>query len=243
MQAIHKLSFLYLVIVLFIVSCSKEEEILPNPTNESGLDTYDLQVIGYFKEVALGFEFGTASEVTRKWKTQMNVFIGGDPSPALTAELDRIIGELDTLITDGFKITIVTDTLQSNYYLYFGSGDNYAKIFPSQAGYVGSNWGLFSVWFNGSNEITNATMYVDTYRADLVAQKHLLREEFTQSMGMAKDSYQYQASIFQQAWTTTNEYAEIDRDVIRLLYHPKMGVGLNAAQVDPVLKEIILSGK
>ena len=86
-------------------------------------------------------------------------------------------------------------------------------------------------------------MYVDIYRPDVMGQKHLLREELTQSLGMAKDSFLYQASIFQQAWTTTEEYAEIDRDVIRLLYHPEMQVGLSESKVDSALRDILLSEK
>jgi hypothetical protein len=82
-------------------------------------------------------------------------------------------------------------------------------------------------------------MYVDIVRANSTEQKHLLREEFTQSLGLAKDSPLYMESIFQSAWTTTTEYAAIDKDLIRLLYHPDMGVGLNQAQVEEVLKEIL----
>ena len=83
-------------------------------------------------------------------------------------------------------------------------------------------------------------MYVDISRANLTEQKHLLREELTQSLGLAIDSQEYLESIFQSSWTTTNEYAEIDRDLIRLLYHPDMEVGLNENQVDQVLREILM---
>ncbi len=70
-------------------------------------------------------------------------------------------------------------------------------------------------------------------------QKHLLREEFTQSLGLARDSQLYMESIFQSNWTTTIKYAPIDRDLIRLLYHPKMSVGLNEFEVDNALREIL----
>lgn len=82
-------------------------------------------------------------------------------------------------------------------------------------------------------------MYIDVSRANLTVQKHLLREELTQSLGLARDSQEYVESIFQSAWTTTNEYAEIDRDLIRLLYHPQMNIGLNETQADKVLREIL----
>jgi hypothetical protein len=63
-------------------------------------------------------------------------------------------------------------------------------------------------------------MYVDIYRCtELDAQKHLLREELTQSLGLFNDSYKYENSIFQQRWTTTTEYADIDKKIIQILYN------------------------
>ena len=82
-------------------------------------------------------------------------------------------------------------------------------------------------------------MYVDIFRANIEAQKHLLREELTQSLGLARDSPEYTESIFQSSWTTTTEFAAIDKELIRLLYHPDMVIGLTANQVDDVLAEIL----
>ena len=84
-------------------------------------------------------------------------------------------------------------------------------------------------------------MYVDINKANTLEQKHLLREEFTQSLGLAKDSGLYDDSIFQSEWTSTTEYSTIDRDLIRLLYHPTMISGLNAAQSETVLRAILTS--
>jgi hypothetical protein len=222
---------------IFISSCSKDDEEI-SPTLE--LSDYDLAVISYFKNIALGFEFGTASAITRKW-SEMKVFVGGNVTNELIAELENIKTEINDLATDGFKIVIVNDSIQSNYYVFFGSGVNYADLFPSQSNLVNSNWGLFNFRWNGQNQLISGNMYVDIDRADLAEQKHLLREEFTQSLGLAKDSPFYMESIFQSAWTTTNEYAIIDRDLIRLLYHPEMSVGLNENQVDQVLKNILIN--
>jgi hypothetical protein len=85
-------------------------------------------------------------------------------------------------------------------------------------------------------------MYVDVYRASLIEQKHLLREELTQSLGLAKDSNLYPESIFQQSFSTkTTEHAAIDRDLVRLLYHPEMKIGLNRDEVDNRLRSILFA--
>jgi hypothetical protein len=70
-------------------------------------------------------------------------------------------------------------------------------------------------------EVAEGLMYVDVTRAsnDENAQKHLLREELTQSLGLFNDSYKYDNSIFYQGWTTTTEYDPIDRELIDMLYN------------------------
>ena len=230
----NKILCLFLCIIT-AYSCSKDQEI----PSEAELSDYELDVIDYFKDIALGFEFGNASMITRKWQSDLTVFLGGQPPSELRAELQNITGEINTLATDGFKVVISDDSLVSNFYIFFGSGTDYAEKFPSQSNLVSSNWGLFSVFWNGQNQLNSGHMYVDIVRASTTEQKHLLREEFTQSLGLARDSPLYIESIFQSAWTTTSEYATIDADLIRLLYHPKMSVGLNADRVEEVLKDIL----
>lgn len=227
-----------LCIVILISSCSKDDDdILPGFI----LSEYEIDVIDYFKDIALGFEFGNTSNITRKWNSEMKVFIGGEPSFELLAEFEKIRTEINELKTDGFNVTVVDDSLQSNYYIFFGSGTKYAEMFPDEANLVNSNWGLFYLLWNGQNQFYSGHMYVDIIRANSIEQKHLLREEFTQSLGFARDSQLYMESIFQSDWTTTIEYAPIDQDLIRLLYHPEMSVGLNELEVDNALREILSS--
>ncbi len=238
----HKNLYYVLALSIFISSCANDEDTIA-PTISPKLTAYNQRVVNYFKEVALGFEFGNASEITRRWEGGMKIFVGGNPSNELISELDKIISELNDLSTTQlFKIESVSDTLQSNFYIYFGSGNSYATIFPSQASLTASNFGLFTIYWDGNNELFRGNMYVDIFRTNQTEQRHLLREELTQSLGLAKDSSLYPESIFQQAFSTkTTEYAQIDKDVIRLLYHPQMTVGLNRNEVDAVLKEILLA--
>ena len=227
----------FCIIVVLISACSEDEP------EKKGLTAYDESVIEYFNEIALGFEFGSASEVTRKWKNDMKIFVGGTKTQELMDELQLVIQEINALATDGFSASVVTDSLESNFYIFLGSGGDYAKKFPSVSNLVLSNWGLFNVSFDASNEIYGGIMYVDIDRASNFEEKHLLREELTQSLGLAKDSNRYPDSIFQANWTSTTEYSNIDKDLIRLLYHPSMQIGLDQMQSAELLREIILSEK
>ena len=223
-------------ILLLVLSCSQRDD-------HDGLNSYDKSVIRYFKEVALGFEFGGSTDVTRKWRFNMKLFVGGEPAPDLINELNDIVSEINALSTDGFQIEIVDDPSLSNFYAYFGTASDYVNIYPDQAAAAEENWGLFKVNFNADDELINGHMFVDINRADAIEQKHLLREELTQSLGLARDSPRYSDSIFQSSWTTTTTYSKIDRDVIRLLYHPDVSVGLDNDQVEIVLRNILSSEK
>jgi hypothetical protein len=238
MKTLRQITILCLLI-LVIESCSKDDNEIIEPT----LTEADQKTINYFKEIALGFEFDDVNypEVTRRWKEDLVIFIGGEQPNELIQELNKIIAEINALVTNGFNISITSNRLQSNYYLFLGSHTDYIQQYPGDSNLASSNYGLFIVGWDDDNNFYNGRMYVDTQRADLAAQKHLLREELTQSLGLAKDSNKYPNSIFQSAWTTTDSYLEIDKKLIELLYHPNMQTGLDANKVEKILESILLS--
>jgi hypothetical protein len=172
----------------------------------------------YFNEVALSSEFSDDDngQVCR-WKNDMKIYVTGEKSEELMNELDRIVDELNDLI-DPININIVSTRSESNFVILFGSQEEYHLLDPDSKDLTKHNWGMFSV--NGGSEIRKGEMYVDIYRCkSLDGQKHLLREELTQSLGLFDDSYKYENSIFQQRWTETTEFAPIDRQLINMLYN------------------------
>ncbi len=240
---------LFLVLALIFSSCADDGDYYtPAPSGKtidkvgySNLSDDQKKVVDYFDDIALGFEYGEASRITRKWNSKMSVFVSGNINEELSTELQNIIDELNTLATDGFVIELVDDQAKSNYHVFIGPADAYVKLYPDVIDLVDENWGLFSVFWDQDDNLTNGHMYVDNVRADSQGQKHLLREEFTQSLGLARDATTYSNSIFQAAWTTTNYYAEIDKDIIHLLYHPKVTSGLSKDEVNSVLVDILLN--
>ncbi|MEO1655788.1 MAG: DUF2927 domain-containing protein, partial [Bacteroidota bacterium] len=185
------------IIVFFLsfslLSCGDEVD----PGSE--LSPAQEEAIDYFKDIALGFEFGTASRITRKWTGDVRVAVNGSPTPELLAELDLIMADLNALIST-INIQMAEDPSQSNFQVFFGTGQEFEAFAPFAQGFTDSNFGLFFVSFSGADVLGQATIYVDTERPTPLKQRHLLREEFTQSLGLAQDSPLYQDSMFQSAY-------------------------------------------
>jgi hypothetical protein len=195
----------------------------PNRETENGggseppkkvVKVYSKETKEYFDEIAYGREFDEKSNSLYKWNTDVKIYVDGEKPEYLMSELRRVIIELNDII-DPIDIKIVSSKSQSNFVIYFGDHKTFGQkynITPLEI--LEDNWGLFELYYG------TGVMYVDLQRNNnKVTQKHLLREELTQSLGLVNDSYKYPESIFYQGWTSTTEFAPIDRELIDMLYN------------------------
>jgi len=100
---------------------------------------------------------------------------------------------------------------------------------------------MFFVSFDERQFLTEASMYVDIFRPTPLKQRHLLREELTQALGLARDSDRFPDSIFQTSFQIgcATDYAQIDEVLIRLLYDPRVSTSLSEGEVRSLLEGII----
>jgi hypothetical protein len=191
-------------------------EINSSTTFKVDYNRYDQETNEYFDEIALKNEFSTLVKKTpSRWTTDMKIYYFGYCPEYMTDELRHILTELNDLI-DPIQISIVYKRSEANYFIYFGSHTGFKRNFPDvDAKLLERNWGLFQISPNSGE------MYVDMIRTkeNQEAQKHLLREELTQSLGLCNDSWKYDNSIFYQGWTTTNQFSEMDKRLIDMLYN------------------------
>lgn len=245
---------LLLIVVISFCSCSssssneddifmpEKEQIKEEQKQEEikSLTVFQRQTISYFKDIALGFETGSASKVIRRWSEPMKIYAYGEVSTKMDSTLNAIILEINELTGENFTTERVDTIEESNYELYVGPYTEFIKLYPQLENQATQNWGIFSLQLN-VYEITSGVMMVDTERPNLVEQQHLLREELTQSLGLAQDSAKYFDSIFQIEWTRVTEYSQIDKELIQLLYHPDMKLGLDVDEVGDLLSSILLA--
>jgi hypothetical protein len=184
------------------------------PTTTLAPTFYSAEAIAYFEEVAFGPEFGDGSREIRKWTHDVRIVVHGDPSGENLVTLYDVVADLNTIIG-----SIVIDVVASdgNFDIHFAPEPEFAAIEPN---YVPVNMGFFWLWWDGGGNITDARVLVSTTGLTQPERNHIIREEVTQSLGLMRDSFAYEDSIFYQGWTETQEYSELDELLIEMLYLP-----------------------
>ncbi len=243
--AIKKMGLIFSILFLTIVLLGVFVYTIIHSKNDYIPTKYERELIEYFKEVALNSEFDDSPLKTIKWKRPMYLFIYKDKEYVHQIKvIKKTVNKINELAEDGFKIELTDDKLKSNTILYLCGKDKavgldsilFEGIDEDFAGlaYVESDWEDY--------RITNAKIFIDIEES-LEVQESTILEEMTQSIGLMNDSERYSNSIFYQHQIEdniiNNEYSKMDKDIIRLLYHPKMKPGLNSKQCEKVIKKIL----
>jgi len=117
--------------------------------------------------------------------------------------------------------------------IYFVPVDEAADYVP---GYDQYSLGYFTFYNEPSGELEGADIMVATDWTSQVLRAHLIREELTQSFGLAKDSDEYPDSIFYQSYSEVQKYSPMDEAIIKLLYLPEIKVGFTKKQIENTVK-------
>ncbi len=227
-----KLILLSSIFLLLSTACAPPA--LPDGLFDKKYDPYSSQAVQYFKQIALGAEFNDSpsDQFIKKWNSEIRIQLHGSYTTEDKRELTDIISELKELT--GLSIQQVTRNANVN--IYFIASNEFSRVIPYYNDTSSPQIGLFHVKTDPfTGVILNANI---TVKESLVGdnRKHILREELTQSLGLMKDSYQYTNSIFQQsAKSTPIEYARIDKEVIRILYDPRIRTKMTAQKIEQAL--------
>jgi len=192
--------------------------------------------VDYFLEIAFGFEFGNASEVVRKWPGDIRIRVNGNPNAQDRATLESVVGDINELAATADMLLV--DELPM-VELHFAPQAQFPSILSS---WVPGNVGYFSVWWDASQHFTEAVILIST-DVDQDVRDHIIREEVTQTLGLAQDSFRYAESIFYQAFSTVTRYADVDEAVIEMLYRPEVVVGMGKTEAGQVVRRLLRQGQ
>ena len=188
--------------------------------------------IDYFLDIALGFEFGGAPRIVRKWRSDVRLRVNGGPSVTDNQTMTQVIEDINAL-TSTVDIVSVVDAPMIE--VHFVPERQFASILPN---WVPGNVGFFAVAFDAQQYINRAVVLISTdINQDL--RNHLIREEVTQSLGLGRDSPSHPESAFYSQFSLTTTFAPIDEAIVELLYRPELTVGMDAATAGPVARRLV----
>lgn len=151
-----------------------------------------------------------------RWDQDINIYLAGNVSKSNKKETIKVIIELNRLIKP-IKINLVQKPEHANSIVYFGSLKGFNSSIYSEKKLPNDYFGHFHIK-TFEQEILKSTIYINTAEATKHRQKHIIREELTQSLGLINDSYDYPESIFYQGYSETIKFTEMDKLIIQLLY-------------------------
>ena len=186
---------------------------------------YSGEAIDYLTKVGFGVEYGHSSSVLHRWGEDIRIRVHGEPTDADLATLQDVIQELNNL-SPGLKLTATRR--DANVDIHFIPESRFTTMDPK---YVPVNLGFFRAWWDGDGVIYRGKILIPSQGITQQERSHLIREELTQSLGLFRDSWQYQDSIFYQGWTSAEEYSPLDRQIIGMLYSPQVEPGMDRGQV------------
>nr|WP_299339092.1 DUF2927 domain-containing protein [Allomuricauda sp.] len=193
--------------------------------------------IDIFLQIVLNPEFGFQSNGARKWDKDLLVFLKNPERTSLVNEFNKISNEINELSQE-IKIRRVFDESEANFIIFFSDMDSYAKFEPTASEYLYDNLGFFWVRANERFIVESGSMYVDVDRTDEIeCQKHLLREELTQSLGMMNDHNGPKNSIFHRGWNCTTKYSEMDKRIISVFLNNEIKAGMSHSKLQEYLSK------
>ncbi|GGE36835.1 hypothetical protein GCM10011391_14650 [Pullulanibacillus camelliae] len=195
---------------------------------------YSRQAVDYFEAIALGAEYGGAP-VIRKWQhATISIRPFGTPTTEDLHTIKQVAQDLNPLLTT-VKVKVISQG-KANINVYFVPEYDFPHYIPS---YHAGNLGYFNYRSNDKNVITHADVVVDSQTITQRIRNHLIREEITQSFGLAKDSMRYSDSIFYQPASYVQAYSSLDKTIIQLLYSPLIHPGMTKSDIEKTLKPFI----
>lgn len=224
---------LVLAAAFALASCGSGGADPVGPVRPADPNRYSEAELAYFGEIAFGFEFGDASPVVRKWQTDVRVAVHGDPTAEDREALATVMRELTAAIGGPVRVADA-GAEPANADVYYVPRARFTAVY-SQA--VPNNDGEFWVSWDGTDHLTHALVLIGT---DVEARfrRHLIREELTQSMGLAQDSPRYPDSMFYSGYTDTPAYSAMDRALIEMLYRDEVQAGMTDWQAASVLRTL-----
>ena len=196
------------------------------------LDVED--TIRYFNEVCLDAEYqisGDAS-VLQKWLTPIDYTINGAPTDEDLTMLTDFTAWLNTI--DGFPgMAPANDPDFANLRIHFCTQQELLDLMDSS--YTDLD-GAMTFWYD-DNAIFDAIICIRT-DLDQYVRNSVILEEIYNVLGPAQDTVLRTDSIIYSEYSEPQELTDVDKLILKLLYHPDLQCGMNADECETVIRQL-----
>ena len=196
-------------------------------------------VIVYFNEVCLATEYATEgggdASLVQKWVTPIYYRLYDEYTDEDVTLIEQFAAELNAL--EGFPGMYPAEYEdQANLTISFWNQDRLTE----ELGYVVNNEisdGIVHFWYNGDNELFDEEIGI---RSDLSQYKRnpVILEEIYNGLGPVQDTVLREDSLIYQYYTIPEGLTEVDWLILKLLYHPDIRCGMDAAACEQVIRSL-----
>ena len=217
-----------------------ERPVYPLPTKPEATDPFRTElpvedIILYFNEVCLDAEYSSSGNpnVIQKWTQPIRYSILGDPTETDLQVLEGFALWLNQV--EGFPgIYPADDSEAANLRIHFCDQDTLISTLGSNFSYAD---GGVTFWYTSANSIYDATICCRTDLSQHLRNSVIL-EELYNGLGPAQDTELRKDSLISADYSEPQALTAVDELILRLLYHPDMKCGMNAAECEEVIRRL-----
>lgn len=194
-------------------------------------------VITYFNEVCLDGEYVDSGDptVVQKWVTPIYYSLDGDCTDEDLATIDKMADILNGIYGfPGFYPAEYADA--ANLRIRFRNQDQLME----EMGYVVNgdlSDGIVHFWYNGNNEMYDEDIGIRN-DVDQYLRNSVILEEIYNGLGPVQDTTLRPDSLIYQYYAEPQELTDVDLLLLKLLYHPDMLCGMDAAACEQVIRSL-----
>lgn len=234
-----KLPGLLFILLCFVSYCNEnqhQESVLTREDITTLKSTYSPEVFTYFYETVFTIDRQVErTSFIHKWDTNIKMIISGSPTPVeskMVLDVKKLINSRGLPI----KFKVVDREEDANWKFYFGSKEELDSVFDLTPTTFGT-----AISYSTHGRITAVDLGIirNDNTQDPKMKKAVILEEMVQALGISGDSFFYPNSIFFEGRNYQTEMAEIDKQVLQLLYDPRMPVNYSREKFEKDFGDVV----